>query len=135
MAETAGKTHEAEFVVTEEEAIHFLGPDVPAVLSTPSLINMMELTSRENVRPVLNEGEDTLGVSVNIKHLAATPAGMKVRVVSRLVLIDARNYTFEVEAFDETDKIGEGTHQRVSVLVTKFASRVRAKQDKSAHAR
>ena len=134
MAEPAGKIHEAEFVVAEQEAIHFLGPDVPAVLSTPSLINMMELTSRENVRALLNDGEDTLGVSVNIKHLAATPVGMKVRVVSRLVKVDGRNYTFEVEAFDEADKIGEGTHQRVSVLVSKFASRVRAKQEKSAHA-
>jgi fluoroacetyl-CoA thioesterase len=134
MPEQADKIHETKFVVTDQEAIHFLGPDVPPVLSTPSLINMMELTSRENVRELLNDGEDTLGVSVNIKHLAATPVGMKVRVVSRLVKVDGRIYNFDLEAFDEFDKIGEGTHQRASVLVAKFSSRIQAKKEKSAHA-
>jgi len=134
MPEQADKIHEMEFVVTDQEAIHFLGPDVPPVLSTPCMINMMELTSRENARALLKAGEDTLGVSVNIKHLAATPLGMKVRVVSRLVNVEGRIYTFEVEAFDQFDKIGEGTHQRASVLVTKFSSRILAKKDMSAHA-
>jgi fluoroacetyl-CoA thioesterase len=134
MPEQADKIHEMEFIVTDQEAVHFLGPDVPPVLSTPCLINMMEWTSRENVRVLLNDGEDTLGVSVNIKHLAATPVGMKVRVTSRLVNVDGRIYTFDVEAFDKFDKIGEGTHQRASVLVAKFSSRIQAKKEKSAHA-
>ena len=134
MQEQADKIHEMEFVVTDQEAIHFLGPHVPPLLSTPSLVSMMEMTSRENVRALLKDGEDTLGVSVNIKHLAATPVGMKVRVVSRLVKVDGRIYTFEVEALDKFDKIGEGTHQRASVLVAKFAGRILAKKEKSADA-
>jgi fluoroacetyl-CoA thioesterase len=128
------KTHEMEYAVTDHEAIHFMGPDVPPVLSTPSLVNWMELTSRQNVLPLLNPGEDTVGVSVYIKHLAATPVGMKVRVVSTLVKVEGRAYTFEVEAFDQLDKIGEATHERASVSVAKFASRLAAKKEKAGSA-
>ncbi len=134
MPEPAVKVHQMDYVVKDQEAIHFMGPDVPSVLSTPALVNMMEMTSRENVRALLNEGEDTVGVSVNIKHLAATPVGMKVRVVSKLVRADGRIFSFDIEAFDEFDKIGEATHERASMLVAKFASRVRAKQEKVGNA-
>ncbi len=134
MPEPAVKVHQMYYVVKDQEAIHFMGPDIPSVLSTPALVNMMEMTSRENVRALLNEGEDTVGVSVNIKHLAATPVGMKVRVVSKLVKVDGRIFSFDIEAFDEFDKIGEATHERASVLVAKFAGRVRAKQEKVGNA-
>jgi fluoroacetyl-CoA thioesterase len=125
------KVHEKDYIVTEQEAIHFMGPQVPAVLSTPALINWMELTSRENVLPLMGPGEDTVGVSVRVRHLAATPLGMKVRVISRLVKVEGRTYTFEVEAFDDFDKIGEAAHERASVLIDKFASRMAAKSGKS----
>ena len=134
MPQSLPKIHQMDYVVTEQEAIHFMGADVPPVLSTPSLVNMMELASRENVRPLLNTGEDTVGVSVNIRHLAATPVGMNVRVVSKLVRVEGRIYTCDVEAFDEFDKIGEGTHERSSVVVAKFAGRVSAKKAKAGNA-
>jgi fluoroacetyl-CoA thioesterase len=124
------KTHETSYTVTDHESIHFMGSQA-LVLSTPSLVNWMEMTSRENVLPLLTPGEDTVGVSVHIKHLAATPVDMKVRVVSKLVKVEGRLYTFEVEAFDEVDKIGEGTHERASLFVEKFASRVAAKKEKA----
>jgi fluoroacetyl-CoA thioesterase len=128
------KIYQMDYVVTDQEAIHFMGADVPPVLSTPSLVNMMELASRENVRSLLDAGEDTVGVLVNIKHLAATPVGMKVRVVSKLVRVEGRIYTCDVEAFDEFDKIAEGTHERASVFVAKFAGRVSAKKAKAGNA-
>ena len=134
MPQSLPKIHQIDWVVTDQEAIHFMGADVPPVLSTPSLVNMMELASRENIRTLLGAGEDTVGVSVNIKHLAATPVGMRVRVVSKLVRLEGRIYTCEVEAFDEFDKIGEGTHERASVLVAKFAGRVVAKKAKAGNA-
>jgi predicted thioesterase len=122
---------EKTYLVTEREAISFMGPGVVPVLSTPALLAWMELTSRDNAGPLLAPGEDTVGVSVDMKHLAATPVGMRVRIVSRLSAVEGRIYTFEIEAFDDLDKIGEARHQRASVLVAKFASRVEAKRAKS----
>jgi fluoroacetyl-CoA thioesterase len=125
------KTLEKTYLVTGAEAIHFLGPDVPLGLSTPSLVNWMELVSRENAQSLLNPGEDTVGVSVEVKHLAPTPVGMKVRVVSRLERVEGRMFSFTVEAFDEVDKIGEATHTRASINVAKFAGRIAAKREKA----
>ena len=123
------RIHEMEYTVTDEVSIHFMGPGVPPVLSTPSLVLWIETTSHENLRPLLGPGEDSVGILAHVRHLAATPVGMKVRVVSKLVRVEGRITTFEIEAFDEVDKIAEGTHERATVSVTKFASRVVAKQE------
>jgi len=122
---------EKSYLVTDQEAIHFMGPGVLPVLSTPSLLMWMELASRENVSQLLGAGEDTVGISVEMRHLAATPVGMRVRVVSRLVAVEGRVYTFDLEAFDAFDKIAEATHRRSSVPVAKFASRVESKKEKT----
>jgi predicted thioesterase len=128
------KVLEKHYVVTDAEAVHFMGPGVTPVLSTPSMILWMELTSRDNAGPLLAAGDDTVGMTVDIKHLAATPVGMKVRVVSKLTKVEGRVYSFEVEAFDEVDKIGEGLHKRGSVTLAKFAPRIAAKKEKIGHA-
>src|SRR5450432_3966138 len=95
------KVFEKTYTVTDEVAIHFMGPDITPVLSTPSMILWMEYTCRENVGASLPAGNDTVGMTVDVKHLAATPVGMKVRVVSKLIKTEGRVFTFEVEAFDE----------------------------------
>ena len=128
------KMLEKQYLVTDAEAVHFMGPAVPPVLSTPSMIMWMELTCRDNAGPVLKSGDDTVGVNVNIKHLAATPVGMKVRVVSKLTKVEGRAYFFDVEAFDESEKIGEGSHQRVSVTPAKFAPLIINKKERIVHA-
>jgi len=125
------KILEKTYVVTGAEAVHFLGPQVTLGLSTPALVNWMELTSRDNAQPLLNPGEDTVGIAVEIKHLAPTPVGMKVRVVSRLQRVEGRIYSFAVEAFDEVEKIGEAAHSRASINVAKFAARIAAKKEKA----
>jgi len=127
------KVFESTYTVTDDVAIHFMGPTIEPVLSTPSMINWMEHTCRDNVASMLAAGEDTVGMQVDVKHLAATPVGMKVRVVSKLMKVEGRVYSFEVEAFDEADKIGEGTHKRASVNVAKFDARVKSKKS-STHA-
>ena len=131
MTFTAPKILEATHVVTGAEAIHFLGPDVTPGLSTPALVNWMELTSRENAQSLLNAGEDTVGISIEMKHLAPTPVGMKVRVVSTLQRVEGRIYSFSLEAFDELEKIGEATHTRASINIAKFAGRIAAKKQKA----
>jgi len=125
---------EKSYLVTEQEAINFMGPGVLPALSTPALLMWMELVSRENVSALLGAGEDTVGISVEMKHLAATPVGMRVRIVSRLVGVEGRIYTFDLEAFDAFDKIGEATHRRSSVPVARFASRVESKREKARNA-
>jgi fluoroacetyl-CoA thioesterase len=121
------KLFEKSYTVTDEVAVHFMGAEAPPVLSTPGLLAWMELASRECVSSLLGAGQDTVGVSATLKHLAPTPVGAEVRVITRLVGVEGRIYAFEIEAFDETEKIAEAAHQRASILVAKFADRVRAK--------
>ena len=128
------KVFEKSYTVTDDVAIHFMGPGITPVLSTPSMINWMEHTCRDHVRAGLNPGDDTVGTHVDVKHLAATPVGMKVRVVSKLIKTEGRLFTFEVEAYDEVDKIGEGSHTRASVNVAKFDSRLAPKKQRVGNA-
>ena len=128
MCNTLPRVFEKTYTVTDELAVHFMGTDAPPVLSTPALLLWMEMTSRESIKELLLPGQDTVGVGVTLKHLAATPVGWQVRVVTNLVKIEGRIYTLEIEAFDKTEKVGEATHQRAAVTVAKFAERVRAKQ-------
>ena len=123
------KVLEKTYTVTDQEAIHFMGSGAPPVLSTPSLVNWMELTSRDNAASLLSPGDDTVGLSVHMKHLAATPVGMEVKIISRLTEVEGRVYSFEIEAFDSVDKIGEATHKRASVNVAKFGQRVQTKKE------
>jgi predicted thioesterase len=127
MADVLPKVYEKSYTVTDDLAVHFMGSEAPPVLSTPALLLWMEMTSRESVKELLGPGQDTVGVGVTLKHLAATPVGATVRVVTRLVKVEGRLYSLEIEAFDETEKIGEASHQRAAVNVAKFAERVRAK--------
>src|SRR2546426_741911 len=96
-----GVSHESTLVVTEAEAIHFLGSEVTPALSTPAMIMNMEITARDAVLPHLEPGQDTVGIVVNVSHLAATPVGMKVTFRATLQDIDRRRLTFAVEAHDE----------------------------------
>lgn len=122
-----GLTRENTFVVSAAESIHFLGPAVTPGLSTPNMILWMEMTARDTVLPHLAPGQDTVGVLVNVKHLASTPVGMKVIFLATLTAIEGRRLTFAVEAHDEKEKIGEGTHQRFVIDVARFAERLKAK--------
>jgi len=121
------KVFEKTYTVTDDLAVHFMGSEAPPVLSTPALLLWMEMTSRESIDELLPSGQTTVGVGVTLRHLAASPVGSKVRVVTRVVKIEGRSYTLEIEAWDETEKVGEATHQRAAVNIAKFAERVRAK--------
>ena len=122
-----GVSHETVKSVILEDAIHFLGSAVTPALSTPAMIMNLEITARDAVLPHLEPGQDTVGVVVNVSHLAATPLGMKVTYRATLQEIDRRRLTFTVEAFDEKDKIAEGTHQRFIIDVARYAERLKAK--------
>jgi predicted thioesterase len=122
-----GTIGESSIVVTPENAVNFLGVEGARVLGTPFLISHLEMTARNSVKPFLDEGFDTVGARVDVRHLAATPLGMRVTFRSELTRIEERRLFFRVEAFDEKDKISEGNHERAVIQVAKFASRVQAK--------
>jgi predicted thioesterase len=123
-----GTNGESSIVVSDETAVSFLGLDSARVLGTPFLIFHLEMTARNSVKPFLDAGFDTVGARVDMRHLAATPMGMRVTFRSELTGIEDRRLFFRVEAFDEKEKISEGTHERAIIQVAKFASRVAAKR-------
>lgn len=98
------------------------------VFATPSMVALMEEAALGAVDPYLPAGQLTVGSSLHIRHLAPTPLGMTVRTRAELLAIDGRMLTFRVEAFDEREKIGEGTHVRAVISLEKFSARVRAKK-------
>ena len=113
--------------VTDDNTAAALGSGTLRVFSTPAMIALMEKTAWESVAPYLAEGESTVGISLNVKHLAATPVGDTVTCESELVEIDRRRLVFNLKVTDSTDVIGEGTHERFIVSNEKFIAKAEAK--------
>jgi len=123
-----GTKGEERLLVTTAEAIDFMGLDGPRVLSTPHMIGWMERTCRNAVLPLLEKGHDTVGTHVNVAHLAAAPLGMTVRFTAEVTGVSDRRVEFRVEAWDEKEKIGEGTHERAIINIARFATRLEEKK-------
>jgi len=119
-------------LVTDGNTASLWGSGDLAVYATPAMIALMEGTAHSSVQPFFPPGWTTVGTELNIKHIAATPPGMKVRARAELVSIDGRALYFKVEAFDETGKIGEGTHSRFIVDVEKFLAKTNSKMPEKA---
>ncbi len=122
-----GTSHESTVLVTDENAVSFLGVEGARVLGTPYMIAHLEMTARDSVKPFLDEGYDTVGARVDVRHLAATPIGMSVTFRSEVTGVEDRRLHFKVEAFDQKEKIGEGTHERAIINVARFAARLQSK--------
>jgi predicted thioesterase len=122
-----GSKREERLLVTSEVAIDFMGLETARVLSTPHLVGFLEMTARNLAKELVGPENDSVGSHINLFHLAATPVGMQVRVVAEVTGVDGRRVNFKLEAYDEREKVAEGTHQRVVVEVARFAARVQAK--------
>ena len=116
-----------EITVTKELTAISLGSGDLEVYATPAMIAIMEETASESVKSKLEVGQGSVGTYIAIKHLAATPIGMRVRCESELVEVDGRRLVFHITAYDEKDKIGEGTHERFIISNDKFQSKVNSK--------
>lgn len=125
-----GMTHEIARKTTEDMSAQKVYPHVPNVYATRAMVGHIEEVCADLVLPHLAEGEQTVGTGMNFKHMAATPLGMKVRYSAKLVAVDGPKLTFEVEGYDEVDKIGEATHHRFIINAEKFNSRVAKKAAK-----
>ena len=123
-----GTKGEQKLLVTSEVAISFLGLENARVLSTPHMIGFMERTCRDTVLPLLDPGHDTVGTHVNVAHLAAAPLGMTVTFSCEVIGVTERRIQFRVEARDEKEKIGEGTHERAIINIAKFTSKMASKK-------
>jgi predicted thioesterase len=122
-----GQKGSAELVVGEEHTAPFVGSGRVRVLATPVMINLMEAAALDAVEKLLPAGHQSLGIRLDVRHYAATPVGMRVRVTAELVKVDGRTLDFRVEARDEKEAIGDGLHQRVVVNVARFDARVQRK--------
>jgi predicted thioesterase len=123
----AGITGKNELLVTTKDSASVVGSGLLNVFATPSMIALMEKTASESVAPYLEEGSTTVGTLLNVKHTAATPMGMKVTCETKLVEVDRRRLVFEVSAYDECGKIGEGTHERFIVQSEAFQQKADSK--------
>ena len=119
-----------ETISTKEKTAAAMGSGSLQVYGTPMMIVLMEETCFNCAQAQLEEGSTTVGISVNIKHLAATPVGMKVTCESELIKVEGRALTFHVKAFDESGLIGEGEHERFIVMRDKFQEKTDAKLKK-----
>ncbi len=125
-----GLSGRAELVVGDEHTAPRVGSGRVRVLATPVMINLIEAAALAAVEHLLPEGYQSLGTHLDVRHIAATPVGMKVVAVATVSKVDGRTVSFTVEARDEKDLIGDGTHERVVVNVAKFDARVQKKLDK-----
>ena len=119
-----------ETIVAKENTAAGIGSGSLEVFSTPIMILLMEESCFMSVADKLDDGFTTVGISVNVKHLSATPLGMKIVVKSELTKVDGRALTFKVEAYDEKGLIGEGIHERFIVNNEKFQTKTDGKLDK-----
>jgi predicted thioesterase len=122
-----GTMGEFSFVVGPEHTITFATDGMPAVLSTPNLIGIFERTAREAITPFLDADERSVGVEIEVRHLAPTPLGARVTVTARVIHTEGRLVDYQIEARDEHELIARGVHKRAVIRVEQFARRVRRK--------
>ncbi len=109
-----------EKIVKQDDTATAYGSGGVDVFATPAMVSLMENTCLKLIQPFLDKGWTTVGTEISVKHIKATPVGMKVSCKARLTSIDGPKLTFEVEAFDEQGKIGFGIHKRHVVNLEKF---------------
>lgn len=119
-----GMKHSVEMEVTEK---HCTTRGDYKVFSTPSMTQFVEMTAQALAAPHLKPGQGQVGVSVAIRHLAATPMGKKVRADAELVAIDRRRLSFKVKVYDDIEQVGEAEHERFVIDIDKYIERLKKK--------
>ncbi len=123
-----GTVGEEKFIVEEKHLIDFVHDGMPAILCTPWLVWFLEHAARNAVLPVLEPGESTVGVVVNVQHLAATPLGEEVICRARVISVDGTLVSFQLEAHDGHEQIARGTHKLRVIKAARLAKKVEAKK-------
>lgn len=123
-----GMSAEKKEIVTEEKLASSYGSGEVTVYATPAMVGIMENAALSCVDEHLPEGWATVGSYLDVKHLAATPLGLTVTAKAEVVKVEGRRLVFKVEAFDDSEKIGEGTHERFIINLEKFMKKCDEKQ-------
>jgi fluoroacetyl-CoA thioesterase len=122
-----GRQGTTSLIVGEAQTAPEIGSGRVHVLATPVMINLMEAAALDAIEHLLPQGYQSLGTRLDVTHQAATPVGMRVTATARVISVEGRNLRFAVEARDEREVIGAGTHDRVVVNVARFDERVQKK--------
>jgi predicted thioesterase len=122
-----GTAGELQFVVEQKHVIDFATDGMPAVLSTPNLIGLLERTAREALAPFLEADERSVGAEVELRHFAPTPIGQRVICTARVIQVEAKEVTFQIEARDQHELIARGLNKRAVIRIGSFAGRVQRK--------
>lgn len=126
-----GMIAEETFQVEEDHSAIHVGSGGSKVLATPWMIAFMERVAHRLLSENLPEGTSSVGILVEVRHLAPTPVGKTVRVRAEIIALEGRQVTFVLQAWDEMEKIGEGSHQRVVIDEARFLKRVDSKKEMS----
>ena len=122
-----GETGELAIPTDQKHAVEFAGDGMPAVVSTPHIVGFLERTARQTLAPHLEPGERSVGVEIDIKHLAPTPVGQTIHCLARVIAVDGARVTFQIEARDAQEVIVRGLHRRAVIRTESFTRRVQAK--------
>jgi len=125
-----GLSAELHIIVTESDTAAKWGSGLVPVFGTPALVGLMEAAAVKALEGHLPEGQTTVGGRIDVHHLAATPVGMTVRARAELTAVEGRKLTFQIEAWDQVEKVGEALHQRYVIDTDKFVARAQAKSSR-----
>ncbi len=124
---TVGMKGEASILVEREDTALEVGSGSLLVFATPCMVALMEGAACEAIAAAMPEEKTSVGISLDIRHIAATPVGIEVRVEAEVTQVEGNTVTFQVTAYDEAGKIGEGTHKRAIITAQRFLDKVYAK--------
>ena len=125
-----GSQTERTIVTSSNQTTSFLW-EGENVLSTPSMISEIEETCRLLLKNLLNDEKlDSVGTLVDIRHLAATPVGFQITIKAKIIQVNARRILFQIDAYDDLDRIGDGKHERFIINVSNFRSKFEDKKKK-----
>jgi predicted thioesterase len=123
-----GIVGEKSVVVAEEHTARHLGSGGVPVYATPMMVLHLEEAALAAVDHLLGPGKATVGASIEVRHLAPTPLGMRVTCRAELMAVEGRMLSFRLEAFDEAERIGEGSHVRAVIDLERFSGKLEAKR-------
>ena len=118
-----GLRHNESLVVEHKDTAAVYGSGAVEVFATPAMIALTEKTCLESVADKIGEGNTTVGIAVNIKHLKASPVGSTIRCEAEIIEVDRRRLVFSVKCFEDTTLVGEGIHERFVVDSQKFMAK------------
>jgi predicted thioesterase len=122
-----GETGELAIPTDAKHAVEFAGDGMPAVVSTPHLVGFLERTARLTLAPHLEPDERSVGIELDLRHLAPTPIGQTIHCTARVIAVDGTRISFQIEARDAHEVILRGVHRRAIIRTESFTRRVQAK--------